>query len=60
MVLYFAKRVMSLRQSILSSTEASGLGGARHQVRRFLWLFGRAWTEAVLLPLKAVGRTNGT
>jgi CRP-like cAMP-binding protein len=32
------------------------LGGARHQVRRFLWLFGRVWTEAPLLPLKAVCR----
>jgi hypothetical protein len=28
------------------------LGGARHQVRRFLWFFGRVWTEAVLPPLK--------
>jgi hypothetical protein len=34
------------------------LGGARHQVRRFLWLFGRVSTEAVLLPLKAVCRTG--
>ena len=30
--------------------------GARLQVRRFLWLFGRVWTEALLPPLKAVCR----
>ena len=29
------------------------LGGARDQVRRFLWLIDREWTEALLLPLKA-------
>ena len=34
------------------------LGGARHQVRRFVWLFGRVWTDAVLLPLKAVWRNS--
>jgi hypothetical protein len=33
------------------------LGGARDQVRRFLWLFDREWTEALLLPLKAVCRS---
>src|SRR5262249_37316662 len=37
---------------------AADVGGARHQVRRFVWLFGRVWTEAVLLPLKAVCRTG--
>jgi hypothetical protein len=39
-------------------TKEGSLGGARHQVRRFLWLFGRVWTEALLLPLKAVCRTD--
>src|SRR6516162_9827405 len=39
------------------ATCLTALGGARHQVRRFLWLFGRVWTEALLLPLKAVCRT---
>jgi hypothetical protein len=34
--------------------------GARLQVRRFLWLFGRVWTEVVLLPLKAVCQTRST
>ena len=56
---------MSEVTRILSAVEqgdlhAAGqlLGGARHQVRRFLWLFGRVWTEALLLPLRAVCRPS--
>jgi hypothetical protein len=31
-----------------SASSRGLLGGARDQVRRFLWLFDREWTEALL------------
>jgi hypothetical protein len=46
------------RRRVTLALLVSLLGGARHQVRRFFWLFGRVWTEPVLLPLKAVCRSS--
>jgi hypothetical protein len=51
-----AGRVPPLRPFLFPPVALVCKGGARHQVRRFVWLFGRVWTDAALLPLKAVCR----